>query len=320
MNHRCQIRTSVVAAALAGLVVGMVTRVVAEERRARAPQFSPADSQGVFFNELADAIRGTRPTIRSLQDTASVTRSTESQLKTAADDGPSDLGRWAKLVSPNSLEDEVKRVRLHFDSLITTPGEFKSGGYQDARVDLSVLATLFAIIQDYDGDVRWRDQAATARDLIARAAANCKAGSTQVYNEARLRKQDLQDLVSGSSINGPDADPQNDWAMIADRVPLMQYAEQLLEQLKDSSRNAAEINNRVDNITRTAELISVLGVVLRQQGMDDADDEDYQAHCQTMTQAGVVTATAVKRGDADSVRKAVGAIGQSCAGCHEEYR
>ncbi len=305
--------------------VFFVAIAVAADKRAPAPTFGNEQLRGVFFEKLSDGIRGTRPSLSSLRASAGAVAGpsaspASSPTSSAEATGGEDQQGWSKLVSAMSLEDEVKRVKLRFDSVITTPGAFNGGGYQEARRDLSILATLFAVIGNYDGEVRWKDQAAAARDLLARSAFNCKAGSTQVYNEAKLRKNDLQDLVSGSGLANRDADPQNDWSSIVDRSPLMEYLEGLTGVLQDASNNASAIESNSDVIRRQAELIAMLGNVLVQEGMDDSDDEDYQRLSLAMTSAGRDVASAIERGEFAKVREAVGAITQSCDACHEQFR
>ncbi len=40
-------------------------------------------------------------------------------------------------------------MRLHYDSVVTTPGAFNGGGYQEARLDLTVMAMLFAVVHEH---------------------------------------------------------------------------------------------------------------------------------------------------------------------------
>ena len=308
--------------AAAVLLIGSLTWSLAgaDERRARPPEFDGSDAGGVFFEQLSDALRGQRPPLSAIRQSSQAQQAAASAASPASESAGEASSGWAKLISATSLEDEVKRLRLHFDSVVTTPAEFNSGGYQDARLDLSVLATLFAVINEYSGDVRWKEDAAVARDLIARTAFNSKAGSTQVYNEAKLRKADLRDLVNGTGLADRNASPDNDWTMIVDRSPLMQYAESVLNRLEDQTRDAETVRANTDAIRRDAELIAVLGHVLSREGMDDADDEDYAALSRAMTQAGLTLGEALERGDAEAVRLGVSAVSQSCAACHEQYR
>lgn len=297
------------------LVLGSIAR--ADERRAPAPTFSADQLRGVFFDDVNEAIRGTRPSLSSLRKSAAA------EMIAAAKSGSEDDskgGGWAALISPTSIEDEIKRMRLHFDSIITSPGEFRSGGYQTARLDLMVMATLFAVINDYQGDVRWKDQAAAARDLLSRTAFNCKSGDTQVYNEAKQRKIELQDLVSGSGLTSRDADAENDWSMIADRSPMMEYAEQLIESLESNSRDVAAVQENADSVRRFSELIAVVGEVITKEGMDEADDDDYVKLSRDMITEARNVVEAIERTDYETARAGVSAIRGRCDACHEQYR
>lgn len=292
----------------------------AQQQRARPPVFDEGTTSRIFFSDLSSAFRGERPTLSSLQKTdaaAALAQASE------ADDDSDNTGsqRWNKLISPVSLEDEIKRVKLKFDASITTPGAFNGGGYQEARLHLSVLASLFAVISEYSGDVRWKSDAKTARDITAKTALNCAAGSTPVFNEAQLRKADLQDLVSGAGLSAAKAgEDENDWSMIADRSPLMEYAELVLDKLSDDSNDTESAKENVDSVRRNAELLALLGEILVQEGMDDSEDDDYRALSRAMTEASRSVVTAIERQDFDAVRGAVGEITQSCSACHEEYR
>lgn len=297
-----------------------VCSVDAQEQRARPPKFDEQTVSRIFFPDLSAAFRGERPTVSSLRKTeaAASMAQAESDSQSGAD---GDAEKWNNLISPVSLEDEIKRVKLQFDAVLTSPGAFNSGGYQDARLHLSVLASLFAVISEYAGDVRWKSDAKTARDLTAKTARNCAAGSTPVFNEAKVRKADLQDLISGAGLTAAKpGDGENDWSMIVDRVPVMQYAEMLLDRLSDQSVDEETTKDNVASVRRNAELIAVLGEILVQDGMDESDDPDYNALSHAMTDAAQSVVAAIERQDFASVRKSVGTITQSCSDCHEQYR
>ncbi|MDA9778481.1 cytochrome c [Rubripirellula sp.] len=300
----------------------VTTWVIADERRAPRPKFPEGEGSGVFFGSLEEAFRGGVPDLAKLR--AAEKKAAAAEMASAAggsgDESASGGGSWTSLVSATSVEDEVKRLRLHYETVVSTPGAFNGGGYLEARLDLSVLATLFAVISDYSGDIRWKKDAPAARDLIARTAYNCKAGSTQVYNEAKLRKADLEDLVSGGGISDRDAEAANDWSSIVDRSPLMEYLELLIDALEDDVRDQKSYKAEVDRVKRNAELLSMVGEVLVQEGMDEADDEDYTGLSNGMTQEAVQVVKALGRDDYDAVREGVAKIRQRCDACHEQYR
>ncbi len=301
----------------------VVSLVIADERRAPVPKFEKDETGGVFFGSLEEAFRAGLPSLSKLRAASEKQMQAQSSGGGNAGKGDSDSegsGNWEKLISASSIEDEIKRLRLHYDTVVSTPGAFNGGGYLEARLDLSVLATLFAVINDFKGEVRWKKDAPVARDLIARTAYNCKAGSTQVYNEAKLRKQDLADLVSGGGLTGRDSEPENDWSSIVDRSPMMEYLELLIGELEDGVRDEKSFRGQIDAVQRNAELLSLVGEVLIQEGMDEADDEDYQGLSDSMTEQSVQVVKAIGRDDYDSVRQGVAAIRQRCDACHEQYR
>lgn len=296
------------------LIAGPTT---AQERRSPAPTFQDDQIRGIFFDKLSDAIRGDRPKLSSLRvKTAAASNDTTASPPISR----ATNNRWGQWIGPAALEDEVKRIKLHFDSVVTTPAAFNSGGFKQARIDLTVLATLFTVISQHSEDVRWKNDALAARDLVARTAFNCKAGSNQVYAEAKMRKADLQDLVSGSGLAVREAAEEEDWSAIADRAPLMQYAESLIQSLDDVINSDPASQTGADAIKRDSQLIAMLGEVLIQAGMEDAGDQDYQQLSRAMSKSAKELTLAVERSDADAYPSAAGNIRKQCDACHEQYR
>lgn len=308
------------------LVVGLlvITAITAEVlegqtpkkrlRRAAPPTFTAKDTEGIFFDRWSDGITGDRPPLGKREVVIAKSDGNKQGDKNQT------KSRLSEIITATSLEDEIKRVRLLFDADVTTPSAFRSGGFQDARLHLTVLATLFAVIQEHGDDVRWKKDAAAARDVLARSARNAQSGTLQVYSEIKQRKADLQDLMSGSGLNTRDVSPENDWAMIADRIPLMIYAEQVLEELSEVSRDEATVEAESDRAGRAAEVLAMIGVVIAYEGMDDADDPDYVELSNEMTRSSIAVRDAIEQKNWASVRQRVGSVSQSCASCHEDYR
>jgi hypothetical protein len=276
-------------------------KVAKKEKRAKPPVFKPEDLKGIIFESPAEAIQGERPSLFDLFARSSAAKPAEPKAaakpSTADPAAPSPAGSadsgFTQLISPASLEDEIKRIKLEFDNSVSTPAAFKGGDYH----------------------------AAAARDLLARSAANCKSGSLQVFNETKLRRNDLDDLVSGGGLASREAEQTNDWSLIADRVPLMQYGEYLVENpIKESSQNEGTIKAEGDKLRRAAELTAVLGQILKTEGLPDADDKEYAKLCDELIAASVAVKGALDRGDAAAVGTAVGGIQQACNKCHENYR
>jgi hypothetical protein len=288
-------------------------------RRARLPDFSSQEKNRVFFEDVFSILVGKRPSASSgRQDPG---RPVIPPPESPPDAEPADGVLWSKLISATTLEDEIKTLKLELDKLITTPSAFAGRGYKPARQSFSLLAMLFAIIEQYDSDVRWKDDAAAARDMFARTAANLKAGgSIQVYNEAKQRKLDLDDLVRGSRLQRSGEEDKS-WESIVDRVPLMQLLESRFEpNLKQWTNSKSEFNKQIETVRREAELVVAIAEVLMAEEMDDAADDEYRKFAQLLKDGGQAVVQAVKSQDETLAEKGVSDISRSCVDCHDSYR
>jgi len=72
-----------------------------------------------------------------------------------------------QIIDAETIETEIKRLAQEVAKTVTAPAQFKGGGYKDCRREFSVLAALFAVSAEYDGDVRWKDAAAPLREAAA---------------------------------------------------------------------------------------------------------------------------------------------------------
>jgi cytochrome c556 len=181
---------------------------------------------------------------------------------------------------------------------------------------------LFAIAGDYDADVRFKKDAPAARDVFARTAANSKVGTQQVFNEAKLRKQELSDMVGGTSpFAGKDAERKPTWNTVCDRSPLMQHLESIYEpRLKPAMASESQFKSKSDEIMQDAEMIAAIGQVMMQNGMEDADADDYKAFCNRLVKAGKDIVDGVKLKNFQAASAGSAEIGKVCTECHENYR
>ena len=286
-------------------------------RRANPPKWNARDISGLFF---ADALReGVR----------------ERRASSAESDGKPAAGRsnstttgsvprpysWSILVSPSTLEDEVKNLKPRLDNVVTTPGKFAGGGYIEARHHFTTLALIFGVISEYDDDVRWKRDAATARDLFAHTASIAKVGTIQVFNAAKQRKLDLGDLVRGARLTSPTSCQTNNWSDVVDRPPLMIRLELAVdERLAKWTATVNELRANRDRLVHESEIAAIIAESLTREGMEDSDDDDYAEYCRQLKEAARQVIDAAKQQDHIKARQAVGAMKQSCDECHETYR
>ena len=308
------VTTSVIATLMTLLTVALVR---ADEHRAPPPKFSDREIEEAFFPSLEEALGGAEPDLASLRKMMKAATAVKVAPETLSK--AENTSAWARLISATTIEDEVKNLRLHFESLVASPGVFRKES-DSIRIDLSALATLFAVITEYSDEVRWKKDAAAARDLLARTAVNARAASPQVFNEAKTRKADLQDLVSGAGLSDRKAELKNDWSKIAGHGLLMAYSERLVEKIEEDTRSVDSTKSQLDEIKRRAELLAMLGRVFTQDGMDFAGDEEYDEFSRKLTDLATQTVSAIARDDPEAVQKNAGMIRTRCDACHEVYR
>ncbi len=308
-----------------GLQVGLeaVGRAqTTKPKRAAAPTFKAGQFEGTFFADPASQLQGEMPNVSSPLATGPLsTANPASQSVNGAvfTDSPG----WSGLISPASLEDLVKAGKLRLDKLVTTPTAFKGGGVVESRTEFSLQALLFAIIETYPGDVRWKNSATVARQRFTRVAANTKVGSDQVFTEAKARLLDLGELIGGTPLAVP-ADPSTseiDWSNLIDRVPLMQLLEWAHQKnLTKLVASESDFRDNSDAVQRYAELISVLGQAALAEEMPDATDDDYRTLAKAMIGHAAQVVLAVKTNNAELARTAASQIGQACTNCHDSYQ
>jgi hypothetical protein len=317
-------RKQIVVAIVAFLVIAVPgvwaqTKSTKLIRRAQPPKFT-ADK--TFYSDaFKEGLVGDRPS--NFGEAAAPMATASSPATGSASAGASNVGSgWAALISSTTIEDEIKATKTLVDQGVTTPSDFAGKGYKVARRDFSILAMLFAIIGEYDGEVRWKSDGASARDVFARTAANAKVGTVQVFNEAKQRKVELQDLLGGSSPFTEKAiDPKNNWPAICDRSALMQYLEKVWEpEMKPLLSDKAQFTANSAKLAHDAEMFAAIGDVLAKEGMMDADSDEYKAFCIRLRDAGKEMADAAKTKNFDAASKAGIEIGKTCAECHENYR
>lgn len=290
----------------------------APERRARPPVWDSEKTDGIFFdNVFEEGLIGPRPSNFGQESIDRTDR--------PPDEGGGPTGSvyaWSEIISSTTLEDYVKNMKLQVDENITSPGRFAGQGYKVSRRQFSLLAMLFAVVGEYDGEVRWQEYAPTARDQCARVAANSKVGTVQVFNEARQRKDDLQTLVGGGAIPlRPQSESAASWENVCDRSPLMQWLDKIHNQkILPWTGSEGEFSSHQEELLREAEIMAMMATILGKEGMEDASDDDYAAFCETMKTAALDIVAAVQLGNQQQAQAAAGVITTSCSDCHDFYR
>jgi cytochrome c556 len=278
-----------------------------------------------FFPDAYAALVGPRPD----DLTAVMTGSAKKAAQTAGTTpGNRSLGTatdgaipWSKLISADALQDEIKSLQPQLAEETKTQQTFLGGAYKKSRRTLSLLAAAFAIICEYDGDIRWKAQAPAVRNLFARSAYNCKASTDQTYRDVKQRSDDLATLLRGETLEAPAAESTNDWGKVADLLPLMARLELAQrDRIAPWTASSAEMKKNAAALDHEAEIVAALAKVISRPGMEYADDEKFRGFAKSLQTSALELRAAAENQNYDTARAAAGTLSKACANCHNDYR
>ena len=283
-------------------------------KRAARPSFDADKSKDILFKDVyAEGTVGERPDVSALSKSAT-------KIATSENGGGDSNQSWSKIIDASVIEDEVKTLQQEINLLVTTPVMFQTK-YNDVNERFEVLSMLFAIIRQYDADIRWDEYAPTAQYLFQQAAVASRNGAAKGFQYCKARKEDLQELVRGGSIIANDQVPEAvDWSVAANRSPIMVRLETANEALKRMTSNENEFKSSSEDVFRISNMVAAMAKVIVQDGMPEAEEETYLEFSQQMKSAALELKSAVKLNDFNAASSAANAVSQSCADCHSEWR
>ena len=309
------------------LIGTFLTAVVAQEQatkpakkirkvtRVAKPKFD-GSKDGIYFKDVySEGLVGDRPVAGLPGQIASAT-STEQ----ATSDSNDSKSGWSALIDGTTIEDEIKSLNQELAKSVTTPVKFKTT-YNDVRQTMALLSMSFAIIREYDGEVRWKDYAPAAQAALQQAAVNARANSDQAFNYCNGRKFDLEDLVRGGSFAETEKpSDQLEWGDVVGRTETMKRLETSDQLLKEWTADEKTFARQKNRIVSEAQWVAAIADIIAKEGMDDADVDEYVALCVAMKEAAVKTVTATKNDDFEAASKFANLVSQSCNNCHEDWR
>ncbi len=313
----------------ASLIAGTITAYAYQDlsprkpkliKRAKRPSFKERDWNGIYFeNMFQQGLVGDRPSPQATPPVVAAGSPPPAMAPTTPDTS-NEAFAWSRSLDSSVIEDEVKVLQQHLVADITTPGRFKSD-YGKIHQSYSMLSMLFGIIIEYDGDIRWKKEALQAQPAFARAAANSRVGSVQAYNNAKIQKENLTELVRGGGFNDQQKPVETvDWPNAVYRGPIMAELEDSLAKLKPHLANKTEFTQNMESVYHGASLIAAMGNILCKTDMDDADEEDYANYAKEMTSAALQVTEGCRTNNYDLASKGFNLIEQSCSNCHDDWR
>ncbi len=287
--------------------------------RAAPPKSWDNETERLFSTDPLTLLRGERPRAGGSWSSSggTVTGGTVADTSPSAGSG----GGWSRFLSASNLEDEIKSYRLSVAANVKSPGVFNGGGNRNLRNEFGIIAAMFAVAAEFDGTVRWKEEAAGARAAFARAARNAKAADSNTFKESKARSQDLDLLINGEKVEFETPAEDFLWSDVCERRAMMKRLKDAqLERIKPWTANKAEFDRNKDNIRHEAEIIAVLSEIMQKPNFEFHDDDDYIAFCQQLQRHALDTAAAAKDGDLAGAQRAGGEVAKTCDACHEGYR
>jgi hypothetical protein len=311
--------------AVAVMMAAMLAAVIASaadrgaqrpRRRAAAPPTFDKATTGTFFDDAFGTLHGPRPAFAT-GSAAPRAAAGQNEAAGAVANGIA----WSQLISEETLTDEVKDRKADVAGAVAKSSDFKGGGYDAAREAFSSVALAFGVIAAYDRDIRWKKDAATARDLFARAGVNCKVGTDQSFAESKARLDDLEALLEGGSPQGkPDRDEDFRWSQVAARPALMNRLERGEGVIGAGLASRGDFERGLDRILHDAEIVAAIAAAIQQPDFEYHDDDTYRGYAGAMRDAALEVRDACREQDYEAARAAASALKKSCDACHGDYR
>ncbi len=233
--------------------------------------------------------------------------------------GVGGTGEWSRLIAPSILENEIKGLVTQAKLSTRASGRFKSRGYKKTRREFSMLAVYFEIVNQFDADIRWRDEAQAISYQTAQVAQSLKEGTDATFNKAADHTEKLSNLLNATKLNLRAPSNSSPWADLAGLSLIMQRMEQAsASKLELWLGSESEFAANQEDVLHEAQILAVLGKVI--QDASYLDDADYRKLAQTLTDESAKMAQAAEQGAFGNAKQAFAAVSKSCATCHDSYR
>ena len=284
------------------------------------PKWDEKDVKNTFFEDVAKKVGPGQPG-GGRTATAAVPGTSQPATATPGNAAPAAGGySWSKLADAETLEAEIKKSINALGPAVETPGRFKTQNLQ-ARRYYSSLAVWFGVAANYDGDIKWKDKAASLRDGMAKAGFNSKVGSEQAYQEAKARYEDLRALQQGGSLKLPAAEASAEWKTVADLTELMKRMEEAgKNSLTPWTASANEFKANKDKILHEAQLLAVLAEVIKHPSYEYGADANFVKYAEELRGGCLDMAEGAKTDNYDKARAGAAVMSKACDACHGEFR
>lgn len=240
----------------------------------------------------------------------------------AATGGPTAAFAWSKIISAAALEDEIKSQAPGIVEAVKTPSAFNAGGNKVAGRNFATAAAMFNIISRYDGDVRWKKEAASFAAIFGSAGVNSsKVTSPEALKEAKARADDLKELIGGGKVEVSPPDDEATWEQTVARPLIMQRMDEAYQQrLKTWTASQTEFDGNLDSLEREAQVLAALARIIQDPSYEFSDADAYRQFAAQVEENCANLAAAARNKDRGAAESATALVYKACDACHGDYR
>ena len=224
---------------------------------------------------------------------------------------------WSTVIGGDVLDEEAKIIRTRLTGNLQTVATYNNS--RDAlAVDTLVLATLAGIAERTDGDVRWKDRAATIRQLAYDVWSEVGSSGGKAFRSTLDPFETLRTAMDGGRVE-VDASEREPFGDYADRSALMQRVEQTSNWLRNEIPSADKLKQNSREVIREASVLAALGQVIQTENYEYADEAEYRGSAGEFVAAALAVREAAEAGNFDDYQAARNRLSATCANCHGRY-
>ena len=231
---------------------------------------------------------------------------------------------WAKFISPGTLEKEISLLTTQNQEHLANSGVFVGKGFKKIRDNYAVAASLFQVASQYDGNLKYKEEGAGLRDLLASIPMKIENDDAKpddaMYAEAQLGQQALEKLAAGSKAGVANGPPRKGVEVTPDKAIMRRMELAQDRRIRGWTASADDFSKNAENIQHEAELLAVMCQIIMDKSYPTAEGEDYQGWAKQLQQDCIDIVAAVKSKNHDAASKASSDMLKQCSACHEGYR
>lgn len=217
------------------------------------------------------------------------------------------------------LQGEVKSLRNNLAKSISNQGQFNQN-FKFIAIDGAEIAALAAIAQQHGESVGWKKNAQYVRDFGAQLNQSSVGLGKDNFDKTKAAFQKLTSVLDGSVPADAGEVPQTrPFHEAAARKGLMRRIEKAKDWLKQDVNSETKFKSMSDQIQHEAAILAALASVIKTEGYDYTENDDYQQFASSLFEGARDAASASKDGSYERFKQAVDKVNKSCTDCHGIY-